>query len=150
MIYEYKTHSLYYKTEEILTPNFSLSIDTLELIYGISNGKLLGIQGFFPIVKAVQCDIIIPRWERKDYFIHNYESLGCKQNRIYDLDKKVPNSARYFKPLDIRFDKNRGIIQIGKELLIEELVFKVDENITCGCDTDLNLKTIYIIPNIFI
>lgn len=46
MIYDFTTHSLYYENESIDVPNFSLAIDTLEMIFELQTGKLLSIQGF--------------------------------------------------------------------------------------------------------
>ncbi len=53
MIYDFKTHSLYYENQNISVPNFSLSIDTLEIVFELQTWKLLGIQGFFPIINAI-------------------------------------------------------------------------------------------------
>lgn len=150
MVYEFKTHSLYYESKQIFVPNFSFTIDTLEIICELKSGKLLGVQGFFPLLKASIEIIELPNTKKCSYYIPGVHRLNCKKNSIYDLMKKVPETEKYFKPLFIRFDKNKGIIHIGVKLSKKEIGIKIDNNIICGCDMNLNIKSLYIIPNQFI
>lgn len=40
MIYDFKTHSLYYDNKNTNTTNFSLAIDTLELVFELQTGRI--------------------------------------------------------------------------------------------------------------
>lgn len=149
MIYDFKTHSLYYENGELGFPTFSLAIDTLELIYELATGKLVRIQGFFPIVNAVASDINLPEWREKDYQLNNIDLSACRQNEVYDLIKKIPESKKYFENISIKFDKNKGIIQVGEQMKNEESVIRPNNHFLCGLDSGLNLKCLYIIPTVF-
>lgn len=150
MIYEFKTHGLYYERNTITTPNFSLAINALEIICELNTGKVLGAQGFFPIVNALLSNIKLPKLESRDYFITNPERTNYKQGSVYDLINKIPETKKYFDPLLIRFDKEKGIIQIGVELSNDEMGIKANRNIICGYDSNLILKSLYIMPDRFI
>jgi hypothetical protein len=64
MIYDFAIHTLYYENQDIRVPNFSLAIDTLELVFEIQTGKLLCIQGFFPLVQASEGNVNLPECKR--------------------------------------------------------------------------------------
>ena len=147
MIYDFAIHTLYYENQDITVPVFSLAIDTLELVFEIQTGKLLCIQGFFPLVHASEEDIRLPVCKKGDYILHNFDLSACKQNAVYDLIKKIPQTQKYFEKPVLKYDKERGIIQIGKE---SETVIAVNDNIFCGLDQNADLKCIYILPARFI
>ena len=67
MIYDFKTHSLSYRNPDIDVSHFSLAIDTLELVFEIQTGKLLGVQGFFPLIKANVCNVDFPKCKLGEY-----------------------------------------------------------------------------------
>ena len=113
-------------------------------------GKLLGIQGFLPIIKANICEIDIPLSEKKDYVLQNILMENYQVNGVYDFLYKVPQSKKYFENNTIKYDKKKGIIQIGSEIQKGEMCIKVDENIMCGVDKNMNLKCVYIMPTEFI
>lgn len=150
MIYDFKTHSLSYGNQDIDVPNFSLTIDTLEIIFELQTGKLLGVQGFFPLLKATMCDINLPKWKVGDYFLHNVDLSIFKKNEVYDLIRKIPQTKKYFENLSIKYDKSKRIIQIGEDACEGENVIKVNNNILCGLDKNSDLRCVYIMPEKFI
>ena len=58
--------------------------------------------------------------------------------------------TKYFEKAPIKYDKERGIIQIGKETGENEIVIEVSDNIICGLDQNSDLESIYIFPTRFI
>lgn len=150
MIYDFTIHSLYYENQDIDVPNFSLAIDTLEMVFELETGKLLGIQGFFPLIQASKSNIYIPVCKKDNFLLHNFDLSMCKQNEIYDLVEKIPQTMKYFGKISIKYDKDKGIIQIGEEMQEQESIIKVNDNILCGIDQEMYLKCVYIIPTRFI
>lgn len=149
MIYDFTTHSLYCENQDIDVPNFSLTIDTLEMVFELQTGKLLCIQGFFPIIQATKSNIHLPTYDKKDYLLHIDLSM-CNENEVYDLTKKIPQTQKYFEKKFIKYDREKGIIQIGHEMKKQETAIEVNNNILCGLDQNLDLKCVYIIPTRFI
>lgn len=150
MIYDFTTHSLYYENQGIDVPNFLLTIDTLEMVFELQTGKLLYIQGFFPIIQATKTNICLPAYDKKDYLLHNFDLSTCNQNEVYDLIKKIPQTQKYFEKEFVKYDKEKGIIQVGGEMKEQETAIEVNNNILCGLDQNLDLKCLYIIPTRFI
>lgn len=150
MIYDFSMHSLYYESQNMEIHSFSLAIDTLELVFEIQTGKLLYVQGFFPLIQATKNNINLPVCKKNDYFLHNFDLSTCEKNKVYDLTKKIPNTCRYFERIPTRYDEKRGIIQIGEEMKKNEMTIKVNDNILCGLDNNSDLKCIYILPTRFI
>ena len=150
MIYDFKTHSVYYETQNTSIPEFSLMIDTLEMVFELQTGKLVRIQGFFPIIKAITCSINLPVWDEKDYVLQDTNLSIYRQNEVYDMIQKIPQTKKYFEKLQIKYDKEKGIIQIGSEMQKGEVGIKINDNILCGLDSNLDLKCLYIIPTKFI
>lgn len=150
MIYDFEIHSLYYENQNISVPIFSLSIDTLEMIFELQTGKLIGIQGFFPIIKAITCSISLPVYDVKEYVLKNTDLSVYRQNEVYDMVKKIPQTRKYFEKMHIKYDKEKGIIQVGSEMKKGEVGIKINDNIVCGLDKNLELKCLYIIPTKFI
>lgn len=150
MIYDFTTHSLYCEKQGIEVPNFSLTIDTLELVFELQTGKLLCIQGFLPLIQAFKSNIHLPVCDKADYLLYNFDLSTCNQNEVYDLTKKIPQTQKYFEKKSIKYDREKGIIQIGEEMKEKETTIEVNDNILCGLDTNLDLKCVYIIPTRFI
>lgn len=150
MIYNFKTHSFYYENQNIDVPNFSLSIDTLEIVFELETGKLIRIQGFFPIIKAIVCSISLPTCEEKEFVLKNTDLSVYKQNGVYDIIQKIPQIKKYFDKIQIKYDKEKGIIQVGSEMQKGEVGIKINDNILCGLDNNLDLKCLYLIPTKFI
>ena len=150
MIYDFTTHSLYYENQGIDVPNFSLTIDTLEMVFELQTGKLLCVQGFFPLIQAAKSNIHLPTYDKKDYLLHNFDLSTCNQNEVYNLTKKIPQTQKYFEKKFVKYDREKGIIQIGHEMKKQETVIEVNNNILCGLDQNLDLKCLYIIPTRFI
>lgn len=149
MIYDFATHSLYYENKDADVPNFSLTIDTLELVFELQTGKLLCAQGFFPLIQAFKSDIHLPECNKGDYLLHNFDLSMCKPNEVYDLIKKIPKTQKYFEKVPIKYDRKKGIILIGEEMNEKETIIEVNDNIMCGLDQNLDLKCVYIIPTRF-
>lgn len=150
MIYDFTTHSLYYENQDIDVPNFSLAIDTLEMVFELHTGKLLCVQGFFPLIQASKSNINLPMRMKDDYLLYNFDLSMCKQDEVYDIIKKIPQTKKYFEKVSIKYDREKGIIQIGDEMEERDSVIEVDDNILCGLDDNLDLKCVYIIPTRFI
>lgn len=150
MIYNFKTHSLYYENQNISVPNFSLAIDTLEMVFELETGKLVRVQGFFPIIKAIVCSIDFPVCKEKEFVLRNTDLSVYRQNEVYDIIQKIPQIRKYFEKQQIKYDKEKGIIQVGDEIQKGEVGIKVNDNIVCGLDNNLDLKCLYLIPTEFI
>lgn len=150
LIYDFKSHSLYYEKPSISVPIFSLLIDTLEMVFELQTGKLIGIQGFFPIIKAITCSISLPMCDKKEYVLKNSDLSSYEQNKVYDMLQRMPQIKKYFEKMQIKYDKERGIIQVGSDMQKGEIGIKINNNILCGFDNNLDLKCLYIIPTIFI
>lgn len=150
MVYDFATHSLYYENQSIDVAMFSLTIDTLEMFFELQTGKLLYIQGFFPLIRAVKSNISLPPCVKGDYLLHNFDLSTCNQNEIYYLTKKIPQTRKYFENTSIKYDRKKGIIQVGEEMGEKETTIKVSDQILCGLDRNSDLKCIYIIPTRFI
>ena len=150
MIYDFATHSLYYENQRIDVPGFSLVIDTLEMVFELRTGKLIYVQGFLPLIRASKSNIDLPICTKGDYLLQNFDLSMCNQNAVYDLIKKVPKVEKYFEGMPMKYDSEKGIIQVGEEMEALETTIEVNDNILCGLDQQLNLKCIYIIPTRFI
>lgn len=150
MIYAFKTHSLSYRNPDIDVSHFSLAIDTLELVFELQTGKLLGVQGFFPLIKANVCNVDFPKCKLGDYFLHNVDLSTFKKDDVYDLIHKIPQTKKYFEEMSVKYDKVKQIIQIGKNSSEGENLIKVNNNIVCGLDENFNLRCVYIMPEEFI
>lgn len=150
MIYDFKTHSLSYRNPDIDVLHFSLAIDTLELIFELKTGKLLGVQGFFPLIKANVCDIDFPKCKLGDYFLHNIDLSIFKKGEVYDLIQKIPQTKKYFEEMSVKYDKVKRIIQIGENSSEGENLIRANNNIVCGLDENSDLRCVYIIPEEFI
>lgn len=149
MIYDFATHSLYYENQDIDIPSFSLTIDTLEMVFELKTGRLLYIQGFFPLIRATQSNICLPACTRGNYLLHNFDLSACNQNGVYDLIKKIPQTRKYFEKISVKYDEKKGIIQIGEKMGERGIVIEVDSNILCGLDQNRDLQCVYIIPTRF-
>lgn len=150
MIYDFKTHSLSYRNPDIDVLHFSLAIDTLELIFELQTGKLLGAQGFFPLIQANVCNIDFPKCKSGYYLLHNVDLSMFKKDEVYDLTQKIPQTKKYFEEISLKCDKVKRIIQIGENPSEGENLVMVDNNIVCGLDENLDLRCLYIMPEEFI
>lgn len=92
LIYDFATHSLYYENQSIDVSMFSLTINTLEMVFELQTGKLLYIQGFFPLIQADESNILLPPCVKGDYLLHNFDSSMYNQNEVYDITKKIPQT----------------------------------------------------------
>lgn len=149
MIYEFKNHCLYYEDENKAPPFFSLMLNTLELEYEMKNGKLIGISGFLPLVKAMRCSISLNGYEKGNIYLKDIQINQYQENFMYDILEEIPEIKRYFENQSIKYDNEKGIIQLGVEITSQDKLVKVDDNILCGMDSQLNLKSIYLIPTEF-
>ncbi len=150
MTYDFATHSLYYEYIDINVPIFSLAIETLEMVFEVQTGRLLGVQGFFPLIHACKDDIIFSASEKGDYLLNGDNLCRCKQNAVYDLIQKIPDTRKYFERMSIKYDKERGIIEIGETAKEKDRIIEVNENLFCALDSNSILKCIYILPATFI
>ncbi|WP_099221554.1 hypothetical protein [Listeria costaricensis] len=149
MIYEFENHSLYYEGKIDETPTFSLMVDTLELEIDKKNGRLLSIQGFLPLVNAIHTTILMKDYEEGSFYLEKDHIDWYQENQVYDLLSKIPEIQEYFAPLIIKYDEEKGIIQLGTDLDVQDILTKVNENIFCGTDEYMKLKCIYVVPSEF-
>ena len=119
------------------------------MVFDLKTGKLLKVQGFFPLIKVTACDIELPKWKEEDYLLHNIDLSVFKENEVYDLIQKIPQTQKYFEKSLIMYDKEKGIIQVGQDIKIGEKGIRVNNNIFCGLNQNLDLKCVYIIPTRF-
>ena len=117
MIYDFTTHSLYYENQGVEIPNFSLTIDTLEMVFELQTGKLLCIQGFFPLIKAVKSNVHLPVCDKADYLLRNFDLSTCNQNEVYDLTKKMPQTQKYFEKISIKNSQIALAVSIDRRCL---------------------------------
>lgn len=82
--------------------------------------------------------------------MQKFDLSKCNPNEVYDWTKIVPQTQKYFEKLSIKYDAEKGIIQIGETLSEQETAIKVNDNILCGLDQNLYLKCVYIMPTQFI
>ena len=62
----------------------------------------------------------------------------------------MPQTQKYFEKISIKYDRGKGIIQIGEDVKEQDTAIEVNDNILCGLDHNLDLKCVYIIPTKFI
>ncbi len=149
MIYDFKTHSLHYENLNYSVPTFSLSIDTLEMVFELQTGKLVRVQGFFPIINAVTCSISLPECDEKEFVLKNVDLSVYNQYEVYDMIQNIPQIRKYFEKIQIKYDKEKGIIQVGSEIQKGEVGVKINDNILCGFDNNSDLKCLYLMPTKF-
>ena len=149
MIYEMKTHSLHCEADKNIKI-FSLTIQTLELLFEKKTGKLINARGFFPLIKAVKCKIDLPFIEESEYFLSDVILRKVHENDVWELIDIIPQCKAYFEDLTIKFDSNNGIILLGNEENIDPKRIRINDNLYIGCDKWSNLKCIYIKPTEFI
>lgn len=155
MIYDFKTHSLYNDAQSFTAPKFSFVIDTLEMFFELETGRLVAIQGFFPIINARVRDIALPRWEYGEYMLKNVDLSEFEPGMAYSLTKTMPKTRKYFGKTAIgrdklKYDKEKGVICIGCEAQTGDTGIKVNDNILCCFDENSTLKCVYLIPTRFV
>lgn len=149
MIYEFKTHSIYYDSNDMMCNTFSLTIDTLEMLFELKTGKFIGIQGYFPLLRAQKCKLTLPQIKNyNDYYLDNVS--GYRLGFTYDLTVEIPQTRTYFAKMNIKFDREKGIIQVGTNLGNNDKILKIDENIVLIFDHQNILKCIFIVPTVFL
>ena len=67
---------------------------------------------------------------------------------LFDLTKKVPQIQKYFEKMPIKYDSEKGIIQIGEEMKGQETAIEVNGNIEWTW-SEFGFK-VYIIPTKFL
>ena len=145
MIYNFNTHSLDYTAKVI--PTFSLALNTIELEYILQSGKLVDVTGFLPLIKSEKTKINIGKYSSSSFF---FEDSLAEANDVFDIFDKIPEIKKYFIPQTIKFDEDKGIIQVGTDLELEDKILKVNDSIFYGVDLDGFLKCLYLIPEKFI
>ena len=149
LIYDFKTHSLYYECFQEIEHVFFLAIDTLEIKCLISSGKIIGVQGFLPLINSIKEKMEIKTYENGTLCIGNVSKYNYAENMLYNIFDKEPSSEQYFANKPIRYD-NRGIVFLGTFPENDERIIKINKNIFCGVDKLYNLKCIYILPDKFL
>lgn len=149
MIYEYKTHSLYYEHEVGRGSVVSLMLDTLELVYDFNSGKLLSVTGFLPLIHAAKVNISLGISTAGNIYLKNINDHAYQENFVYDMLDTIMSSKKYFSTLNLRYDMLHGIIQIGTNLNNSDQLIKINDNIVCGIDVKEDLKSVYLIPSEF-
>lgn len=140
MKYDFSNHSLYNEEFYYLESVFSLYIDTLEMIFDYSSGKLIGVQGFFPLLKATRIEIDFPIFIDGMYRVPRYDELEIAEYMAYDFDVICKESAKYFSPLTISYDSMKGLIIIGSINISEDVAIRIRSDTFCFFDDNNNLK----------
>ncbi len=149
MIYEFGTHSIN-MIKRYENPTFSLTIGTLELVIDYLAKKVLYVQGFFPLSKAINATIKLPNAKIGNYYINNIDYSNVEKFDIFSLANKIPKSKIYFDNNAIVFDEDNGIIQLGFVENEGNNYIKISDNIIIGQDSENIIQCIYIIPDKFI
>lgn len=149
MIYESKTHSII--SEMTCYDNtFSLTISTLELVIDLKSKKLLTVEGYFPLIQAVNKVLNLPNVNNGDFYITNFDFSFIEEFDVYKMSDMIPDVYDYFHKNPIYFDKINNIILFGDSNCVQECKVKINKNIIIGYDHKLNLKCIYIILDKYI
>ena len=122
MIYDFSIHALYYDTQDILRPNFSLALDTLELVFDMQTDELLRIQGFLSLVQASIEKIQLPPYENGSFLLNGTDLSMCKENEVYDMVKIIPRVKRYF-------EKMKSDLNLSDKINLENIKSEVNVNI---------------------
>lgn len=146
IIYDVKTHSLQYIGYKSNIPNFWLTIGTLELAFEVKTGKFLFAQGFFPLIKALRTNVDFFSSEKKDYFLNNLDLSKFRQNEVYDLMHKFPETKKYFDFKKVKYDKKRSAIQVGEKIKKGDKLLEISNSLFCGIDENSVLKCIIMFP----
>jgi len=149
MIYDFAEHGLYYEKQNSGVDWFSLCIETLELECDLLTGKLLGVNGYLPLVKATKKRINLVDVVEKSIFLINPQEKDYIRGLAYKMALKVPGTEKFFNPFSVIFDSSQGVIQIGKGCKRKETLIRVDKNIICGMDSKSTLTRIILIPDEF-
>ena len=150
MIYNFEEHGLYYEKNFSGVPYFSLTINTLELLFDLSNGRLLWVSGYLPLVQAMRKNIPMLRHSERDFFLENIGQEGFRRATAYNIFEVMPLTKKYFQDVAIKLDPLKGIIQLGAEIELHEEVFSVDKNIFYAVDSDGTLKSLCLVPDEFL
>lgn len=148
MIYDFKTHSINI-INRYRESRFSLTIETLELVIDFRTKRLLYVQGYFPLLNAVDAMIKLPKERKGDYFFDKIDDSNISPYDIYSLADKQPQSEMYLKKFPELFDKEKGIIQLGSNERKRLDFIRINNNLIVGQDNKFIIKCIYIIPDKF-
>lgn len=149
MIYNFKTHSI--SNSKKFYNVYYLTIGFLEIIFDFKTNELLGLEGFFPLIKSEKCNIKLPKCVVNKYFISNIDKAHIYIGGVYDYCGKVMDHADYFINQNIKYDAENGIIALGDDnILSTDKFIQIDKNIICMVDLKNILKRIYIVPDGFI
>lgn len=149
MIYNFKTHSI--NNSKKFDNVYYLTIGFLEIIFDFKTDELLGLEGFFPLVKSEKGTINLPECVDDKYFISNIDKARICKGYVYDYCDKVVEHGGYFINQNIKYDVEKGVIALGNTInLLTDKSIQVDKNIICVVDLKNILKRIYIIPDEFI
>lgn len=142
MKYDLSCHSIYNEGYAYLESVVSLYIGTIEMVFDYASGNLICVQGFLPLVKAERREMNFPKYEDGIYQIPRYDGLELKEYMAYEFDSVCKESSRYFTPLKIRYDCQKGLIAIGNADVTEDIAIRVKSDTYCYCDDMNNLKGI--------
>lgn len=148
LIYDFMEHGLYYEPmkSNISDKTICLAIDTLQLEYDCFLGKIVGVAGYLPLIKARKKPVEILPCVEEDFSI-KIDNLKIIKGIAYDFFKFFPKSKVYFLngglPV-ITYDSENKRILIGKEGNRKKN-FQVTKNIICSTDEDGNLSAILLV-----
>ena len=97
LIYNFKEHGLYFDKEDDGVPKVYISINTLELIFDLTTGTLIGVQGFLPLVRALISKIDLPDVIEKAYRLAKDDLKECKCNEVYEFSDLKPETQKNFE-----------------------------------------------------
>lgn len=149
MIYEFKTHCLFYENaKNIQEESCSLAVDTLEIICPLTTGKLLRVEGYLPLNTALCERIILPTFPRDSYCFKDLGLSSDDAGMVFDIGDIIPDSKKYFSQLLLRYDVTNGIIALGNGP--NSIGVQVNENIFCCYDSGGVLSALILVPDRFV
>jgi|GEM_PF-2241554 len=159
LIYKFDEHGLYYsdKSQLIWVKKVLFVINAVEINCSASDGEVLSINGFLPLVRARMERIDIPNYSDKQYRIKfPIDPEEYVQGIGYDYFNYFPESEKYFvtdvtmngmvyeKVLTkLSYDEENKVILLGTMNGNEKAV-RINKNYIFGFDDENNLKYIYI------
>jgi hypothetical protein len=149
LIYQFSTHSLQ-SSKSYETETFSWVIaSTLEIIVDYMSGRMLTVEGFYPIIQAKKRIIRFPRNVKLDYFFDQRILVGLEKNMVYSLENRFPEYKSIFTIDNLYYDEKHGIIMNGID--DEDLnYYRVSSNVCVAANKEGKLRCLYIKPDQFI
>lgn len=140
-IYDVKGHGIYEKDRNF-SQYASLEIITLEVLFDCGTGELLGVQGFFPLTKAMNATIEIPECEEDAFRFDpkiRQESIPFVAHSYGDYFK---GWEAVFNDSNLLFDRESRLIRYGLDCAGRHI--RINENLYVAVDSNGALSCLFI------